>query len=56
MPPAALPGAKLLKSLTNSYEKDERLAMLQTHLSRFLKSAPPEGPPGADQTGQDKPP
>jgi len=42
MPPAALPGAKLLKSLTNRYEKGVMLVVPQTHLSRFLKSGHPE--------------
>jgi hypothetical protein len=47
MPPAALPGAKLLKSLTNGYGKGAFFVVPQTHLSRFLKSGPPEGPPEA---------
>jgi hypothetical protein len=51
MPPAALPGAKLLKSLTNVFCcQDTETRILhknQSHLSGFLKSGPPEGPPEA---------
>ena len=35
MPLAALPGAKLLKSLTNRYEKPLLFVNLKTHVSRF---------------------
>jgi len=47
MPPAALPGAKLLNSLTNGYGKRLIFLKPKNYLSRFLKSGPPEGPPEA---------
>jgi phosphatidylglycerophosphatase A len=48
-PPVALPGAKLLKSLTNGLGEVPGWSYFKTHLSRFLKSGPPEGPPEAEE-------
>ncbi len=40
-------GACFLKNLTNRYVKHLIFVILKTHLSGFLKSGPPEGPPEA---------